>query len=447
MKNAGARALASAAFAAFRSSGHSGSRWLAELLGSQPDISIFFEFAGFCPSQLSSSPTSEEVARLRRQGLTHFYADACRCKLDAAHSSCSLLGAGPACNKNAWCNGRCPARAPGDCATAVGLVEDYSPEVLREMEEYARNESSRRRVAVVGFERDNAVKHAYSLFVKTKCMHTSIHRNHGTGSSGGRGSSGGGAAGGGNGGDDGGRTSGGGSIQPLAHTFVWVAPERLLVAARELTLRRRSMARELRGSAFARDGAYVALHYEQLQMAPERELARVLPQLGVARGLDAPALRRVSLAKSGAEDLSTVLLNVDELDAALGSWPCLRRMLRSPAPEAFAEECTQAEHERHSDLALAPPAKGRGDVLRCEAAAGSATACALVARGGVRLGANASTTSCSAWHRSLCAQAMRRARELHPRASPEAKDSSVEICVLPNEASDSDGATHRQTSR
>ena len=80
---------------------------------------------------------------------------------------------------------------------------------------------------------------------------------------------------------------------------------------------------------------------------------------------------------------------VDELDAALGSWPCLRRMLRSPAPEAFAEECTQAEHERHSDLALAPPAKGRGDVLRCEAAAGSATACALVARGGVRLGANA----------------------------------------------------------
>ena len=33
-----------------RSTGHSGSRWLAELLASQ-DISFFFEFAGRCPER------------------------------------------------------------------------------------------------------------------------------------------------------------------------------------------------------------------------------------------------------------------------------------------------------------------------------------------------------------------------------------------------------------
>ena len=258
-------------------------------------------------------------------------------------------------------------------------------------------------MATVGFERDNAVKHAYSLWLKGKCLHSSVHKNHGHSSSS--------SSGGGGSSSDGGGGNG-------TRTVVWAAPERVLGAVSELTSRRREMTRELRASAFRRAGGHVELHYERLQQAPERELSRVLRALGLARGLDAAALSRVSLTKSAAEDLSSVILNFDEIAAALTPWPCLQRMLLSTAPESFDEGCLEGEREMRPGIAWPSPAKSKGDVLRCAAT----PACTLAVRGGVpQHGGNA--TSCAEWHRELCAQAMRRARDA----------STVELCVLPAE--------------
>ena len=56
-----------------RSTGHSGSRWLAELLSSQ-NLSFFFEFAGRCPERYP----------LANASLREIFRTGCRCKLDAA---------------------------------------------------------------------------------------------------------------------------------------------------------------------------------------------------------------------------------------------------------------------------------------------------------------------------------------------------------------------------
>ena len=54
-----------------RSTGHSGSRWLAELLSSQ-NLSFFFEFAGRCPERYP----------LANASLREIFRTGCRCKLD-----------------------------------------------------------------------------------------------------------------------------------------------------------------------------------------------------------------------------------------------------------------------------------------------------------------------------------------------------------------------------
>ena len=289
------------------------------------------------------------------------------------------------------------------------MVEDYSSLLLGELEAYARNESGRRRMSIIAFERDNAVKHAYSLFLKSKCFHTSLRDNHVVGRA--------------------------AATPPppqkpsppfaRAHSFVWVAPSRLLGTAYLLTERRRAMRNELRTSTFSR--SMIELHYERLQVSVEGEMARVLPHLGVS--LDAAALRRVQLEKSGAEDLSTVLLNFGELADALSPWPCLRRMLHSAQSDEFSDECAQGA-EMRPGVPWPPVAKSMGDVVSC----GTDGACTLVAREGFKLEANVQPEAlrgdadgaCSAWHRKLCTHAARRARELDPGSN-----ASSELCVLP----------------
>ena len=60
-------------FVVLRSSGHSGSRWLSELLATQ-NLTFLFEFAGQCPARYTSSLNIS---------LHEVFARACACRFDA----------------------------------------------------------------------------------------------------------------------------------------------------------------------------------------------------------------------------------------------------------------------------------------------------------------------------------------------------------------------------
>ena len=147
LQHAGSTSATPVPFVVARSTGHSGSRWLAELLGSQ-NLSFFFEFAGRCPERFP----------LANASLKEIFDVGCRCALGAAMDTVCGHTHGAACAKDALCSGRCPQRDPHGCL-AVGMVDTYSPGLARWLQEHR---AAGEPVALVTFERDNAVKHAIS---------------------------------------------------------------------------------------------------------------------------------------------------------------------------------------------------------------------------------------------------------------------------------------------
>ena len=101
--------VAPANFVVVRSTGHSGSRWLAELLSTQ-NLSFFFEFSGRCPERYP----------LANASLKALFELGCDCRLDDAMDPVCPPDAGghirsATCSKDALCSGRCPRRGPGSC--------------------------------------------------------------------------------------------------------------------------------------------------------------------------------------------------------------------------------------------------------------------------------------------------------------------------------------------
>ena len=134
-------------FVVARSTGHSGSRWLAELLASQ-NLSFFFEFAGRCPERYP----------LANASLKELFDVGCRCALGGAMDAVCGHTHGATCSKDALCSGRCPERDSHGCL-AVGMVDTYSPGLVARLQEHR---AAGEPVALVTLERDNSVKHAVS---------------------------------------------------------------------------------------------------------------------------------------------------------------------------------------------------------------------------------------------------------------------------------------------
>ena len=155
-------------FVVLRSSGHGGSRWLAELLATQ-NMSFFFEFPGRCPEW--------RYPAMVNTTLKNFHEGGCSCKLDSQMARvCPPDQSGAirsmSCVKHAFCAGRCPQRPATHCA-AVGMIDSFQPA-------FAKRIAAARAGAplnVVTFERDNAVKHAISK-LRSSCGGTALKGNH-----------------------------------------------------------------------------------------------------------------------------------------------------------------------------------------------------------------------------------------------------------------------------
>eukprot|EP00908_Phaeocystis_cordata_P003248 Transcript_13539.p1 GENE.Transcript_13539~~Transcript_13539.p1 ORF type:complete len:456 (-),score=151.91 Transcript_13539:184-1530(-) len=289
-------------FVVVRSTGHSGSRWLAELLSTQ-NLSFFFEFSGRCPERYP----------LANASLKALFELGCDCRLDDAMDPVCPPDAGghirsATCSKDALCSGRCPRRGPGSCL-AVGLVDTYSEPLARRLQQHRSTGES---VAVVTFERDNSVKHAVSK-LKAACAGTRLKVNHVA------------------------RRPPPPSAPPPS--LIHVEPELLAAEALDAARGRRLMRAGL--SAILGE-VRVALHYEELQRDAAAALRATLGALGVATGFDAAALERSLLVKGAAEDLSRALLNFAELEAAFANVTCLRAMLASGGPRRFEPSCGAA---------------------------------------------------------------------------------------------------------
>ena len=101
--------VAPANFVVVRSTGHSGSRWLAELLSTQ-NLSFFFEFSGRCPERYP----------LANASLKALFELGCDCRLDDAMDPVCPPDAGghirsATCSKDALCADRCPEREGSSC--------------------------------------------------------------------------------------------------------------------------------------------------------------------------------------------------------------------------------------------------------------------------------------------------------------------------------------------
>lgn len=359
-----------------RSTGHSGSRWLAELLSSQ-NLSFFFEFAGRCPERYP----------LANASLRDIFRSGCRCKLDAAmDEACPSDSTGhirsATCSKDALCAGRCPDRNPSGCL-AVGMVDTYSEPLARRLQEHR---ASGEAVSVVTFERDNSVKHAISK-LKASCTGTRLKKNHAH------------------------RPLADADAAPRAFaplgqpsppppplpaplsSLLHVQPDLLALEALDAARGRRMMQAGVH--ALLGEAQY-ALHYEDLQASTTAVLRKMLGAVGVPR-FEPSLLERSLLVKGAAESLTASLLNYDEIDAALANASCVRAMLRSAAPRRFDASCGAAwdgvlgahyakqpvdaatfycVHQPHQPLAAAAAAHHRSEKPATPAAAAAASTAA-----------------------------------------------------------------------
>ena len=124
-------------FIIFRSTGHSGSGWLSELLMTQP-LAFFFEFTGRCNEVNFKKSVTNYT-------LLETFAEGCRCSRSASTlcvkrskpESLMLASAGLSCEKKALCQGACPAAMPPPAACgAVGMVQSVTMGWLRRVADY-----------------------------------------------------------------------------------------------------------------------------------------------------------------------------------------------------------------------------------------------------------------------------------------------------------------------
>lgn len=307
-----------AAFYVLRSSGHVGSRWLAELLTTQ-NLTFFFEFPARCA--VKRYPEMENVS------IAEIFSRACDCQLDAAMEQVCASDAdgrihSMSCVKDAFCSSRCPPHSitRGHC-TGVGMIDSYQPALARRLAGARDGAPPSFRLGVVTFERDNAAKHAMSK-LRASCGGSSLKGNHLK-----RGNSSEGMA--------------APPAPPSAKALVYVDPPLFFAEAYQSLYGRRRMRRGVRDALGV---PLHELHYEDLQGDPAGALRAMLKSVGVRR-FSQDALSRSGLRKGSPDDLRTSLLNFRELQDSLSGVPCLQRMLEARGPRRFDDACAVQEAE------------------------------------------------------------------------------------------------------
>ena len=86
------------------------------------------------------------------------------------------------------------------------------------------------------------------------------------------------------------------------------------------------------------------MYYEDLQRDPAAVLSGLAAHLGVRYAADQTG----GLRKSTPDNLRRLIVNFDELEAALAPYPCLQRMLLAPGPMRFDDPCVSNGPERCS---------------------------------------------------------------------------------------------------
>ena len=129
----GAAAAARPAIFVKRSSGHSGSKWIATTFAAH-NVSTFFQFGGVCDGRCCRTPSPETQALAladRVEALRRLFATGCACLgapgRTTADDGCENCGGGHAlappdataaernCRWNAYCRG-CPGSRSASCA-------------------------------------------------------------------------------------------------------------------------------------------------------------------------------------------------------------------------------------------------------------------------------------------------------------------------------------------
>ena len=197
-----------------------------------------------------------------------------------------------------------------------------------------------------------------------------------------------------------------------------VAPRLLLQRVADV-MAARDGKRQIRQYAEALGVRHVTLAYEAVQANPRAEMLRVLGEAGIATGQLPADLGEVFAQKRTPEDVSQLLLNFDEVSAALAPYPCLRRHLLQTAPAAL--ELCEADWKAIG----APPNGG--------------TSWSLARRAVVERCSEASGASYHADAREVAMAAMRRrtvtCAKLHSMATRLSKDpAEAEVCHLDYEA-------------
>ena len=362
-----------------RSSGHSGSKWIATTFAAH-NVSTFFQFGGVCDGRCCRTPSPETQALAladRVEALRRLFATGCACLgapgRTTADDGCENCGGGHAlappdataaernCRWNAYCRG-CPGSRSASCAGVAAVApEPDDADTLPALPRARRHNAYFRAVAAalpavqfVTWDRANVAKHALSY----------LKHNHGSAC----------------------------TLAALANhahaaaaaaaprAFLHVAPARFLQKATEKALGRL-------GLAVAFEGVRVAFRarYEDFQLdaaGATRELFRAL-------GLPPPAPKRADLVKLTPEGLSDLVVNFDEVAALFAPWPCLAAQLHSAKPELFAA-CASRDLPAPRNLSHS---KGRGaEVVDCAAPPGRAAAEAC--RGADRLAAGRPAAVC-----------------------------------------------------
>ena len=330
-----------ASFYVLRSSGHVGSRWLAELLATQ-DLAFFFEFPGRCSQARYPAWANASIHDIFRS--------ACACRLDSAmeqvacaadeHGRIKSMG----CIKEAFCSGRCPARPAGFRCGGVGMIDSYQPALARRL---AAARSSGGAIAVATFERDNAAKHAISK-LRASCGGTALKGNH-VKSSAADGAHGAGPSDSAHSAVPPPTPAAAATAPPPAAPPAAAPPPALSMMHIEPGLFFEEAFQSLLGRRRMRDGVEAelgapqhTLHYEDLQVDAAAAIRALLRAVGAGGSFDEAALRRSGLRKGSSDDLRRSLLNFDELHASLRGVRCLQEMLAAPSPRRFEPSCLDA---------------------------------------------------------------------------------------------------------
>ena len=392
------------AFMVLRSSGHSGSAWLSELLATQ-NLTFLFEFGGRC---------GERYPTMANASLMELFAAGCDCRLDQEMAGVCQQDEegrflGMSCTKHALCSASCPRRRSSMGCRGVGMLNSYQPGFAHRLLEERRRGAS---FAVVTFERDNAIKHAISK-LRTNCHGSYLKGNHAKRSA----------------------VEAGTRTPDATAAFLYVEPALLRAEAMEAARGRMLMGRGVGPLASAEGGGVqYELHYEELQRAPSRKLRELLRAVGV-HAFNESALGRSAMVKGTSDALGSFLLNYDQVHEDFSDQPCLQRMLGAVGSVSFSRDCVNItgagkHHQAKQDA--------HARVLRCSGGDG----CEVVGMNRLALKApkvvRPPKASCTEEERQLCAKAS--ATGLRSKGGAD-----VELCTLrvpPSDDIETGAGTH-----